>query len=167
MTEVRALVAEPTPPDQQPRIPSQDRLPRYVAAFVEGALQSYRGDRALVDAYEESRQDIEQRYRPSPGEDAAVQSAPGDTTASRAELLAHLERAAELAGWRVRCIERLLPHLTETESRFVEIRYLSGEWWSQGWTMEDLAEHLGVTDRRLQEVKREVLARFATGFGIL
>jgi len=150
-----------------PRIVGPDRLPPHVARYVEGELEGYRRNVQWLADYEATVEDIEERYRASPGDEAAVQAAPGDTTAAKAELLALLERRAEVVAWSVRVIERALPHLTEQETALVEIRYLSGEWWSQQWTWGDLAEHLGVTERRLYEVRREVLGRFATAFGIL
>lgn len=156
------------PSGTRPRRPGRPRgLRPHVAAFVEGELLLYRRNRETVETYGGDVDDLENRYRASPGEDAAVQSGPGDSTQARALALEELERLEFVAAWSVRVVEDLLPSLTEGETKLVEIRYLSGEWEAQQWTWADLAEHIGVSERRLREMRDGVVAKLAVGFGLM
>lgn len=113
------------------RVPPKGSVPKWIREQVEEVLRSYHADRALVDEYEQARQDVIQAGGrpdgPIPGNPTGWHS----PVEHKAVTLETLNRRYRRYLWRVKAVEAALDDMSPEERRVVELRYFAGATWAQ------------------------------------
>ena len=130
--------------------------------FVESKLYNYVDNKAVIKAWEQSREDI---LNETPSRDGGMPSGGqvSDPTQAKAIRLSLLEAKAYREKYWIDAVDGVLELLDKQDRELVELKYFSGRKSSN----DVLAQLLNMSRSDFYRKRKEIVWRFANRFGIV